>query len=310
MPNHASEADLDTRIRLAAFSFLDEQTKLHGDELEWSLLVKGFTFDTHRVPLVGMQGIFKPALMDLPLSIRTAAPHPTRAAPYHDRFDDLARVRYCYRGTDPQHRDNVGLRKLMQAGKPLIYMAGIAPGRYMVAGPAYIVGDDPASLAFTVQVDNPDVSRETHDATTQGEIALRRQYVTTEIQQRVHQRIFRDRVLQAYQKQCAICRLRHQELLEAAHILPDSDPRGEPVVPNGLSLCNLHHAAYDSHILGVTPELKVEVRLDVLQEKDGPMLTWGLQHFHGAPLFVPRRPELRPNPEFLADRYAIFQRAH
>lgn len=69
-------------------------------------------------------------------------------------------------------------------------------------------------------------------------------------------------------------------------------------------------AAYDRNILGVTPELKVEVRLDVLEEKDGPMLQWGLQHFHGAELFVPKKLELRPNPEFLADRCAIFQQAH
>jgi len=66
----------------------------------------------------------------------------------------------------------------------------------------------------------------------------------------------------------------------------------------------------DRNILGVTPDLKVEVRLDVLQEKDGPMLQWGLQHFHGAGLTVPRQPELRPNPDFLAERCALFQRAH
>ena len=66
--------------------------------------------------------------------------------------------------------------------------------------------------------------------------------------------------------------------------------RGEPVVSNGLALCNLHHAAYDRNILGVTPDLKVEVRR--------------------ADLYVPRRQDLKPNPEFLADRYAIFQQAY
>ena len=198
----------------------------------------------------------------------------------------------------------------MQLEKPLIYIAGIAPSRYLVAGPAFIIGDDPEHGIFTVQVDDRSILRKPHDATTAGEIALRRHYVTTQVQQRLHQRSFRERVLRAYQEQCAVCRLRHQELLEAAHILPDSDPRGEPVVSNGLALCNLHHAAYDSNILGVTPGLKVEVRLDVLQERDGPMLEWGLQHFHGAELYVPHRQDLRPNPEFLADRYALFQQAH
>jgi putative restriction endonuclease len=44
-------------------------------------------------------------------------------------------------------------------------------------------------------------------------------------------------VLQAYETRCALCQLRHGELLDAAHILPDTHPSGRPVVPNGLSLC-------------------------------------------------------------------------
>jgi putative restriction endonuclease len=75
-------------------------------------------------------------------------------------------------------------------------------------------------------------------------------------------------VLRAYQQCCAICRLRHDELLEAAHILPDGHPLGEPVIPNGLALCKLHHAAFDAYIIGVTPDLEATVRLDVLQEID------------------------------------------
>ena len=54
--------------------------------------------------------------------------------------------------------------------------------------------------------------------------------------------------------------LRHHELLEAAHIVADSDPEGEPVVSNGLALCKLHHAAFDANILGVHPDYRVEVR--------------------------------------------------
>jgi len=81
---------------------------------------------------------------------------------------------------------------------------------------------------------------------------------------------FRQRVLRAYQQCCAICRLRHDELLEAAHILPDGHPLGEPVIPNGLALCKLHHAAFDLYLIGVTPDLEVTVRLDVLEEIDGP----------------------------------------
>jgi hypothetical protein len=70
----------------------------------------------------------------------------------------------------------------------------------------------------------------------------RRQYVTQVTQRRLHQEGFRLRVLKAYRDCCAVCQLQHQQLLDAAHILPDGHPKGEPVVPNGLALCKLHHA--------------------------------------------------------------------
>jgi putative restriction endonuclease len=76
-------------------------------------------------------------------------------------------------------------------------------------------------------------------------------------------------VLAAYREHCAICRLRHKELLEAAHIVADRDPEGEPHVSNGLALCKLHHAAFDRHIIGVRPDYVVEVRLDILEEVIG-----------------------------------------
>ena len=47
----------------------------------------------------------------------------------------------------------------------------------------------------------------------------RRRYLTTTVRVRLHQRSFRERVLDAYQEQCACCRLKHLELLDAAHIV-------------------------------------------------------------------------------------------
>ena len=137
----------------------------------------------------------------------------------------------------------------------------------------------------------------------------RRRYITTLVQRRLHQQAFRERVLLAYRVACSICRLRHRELLDAAHILPDRHPRGEPLVSNGLALCTLHHAAFDRQVLGVRPDLIIEVREDVLREADGPMLLHGLQGFQGARLGVPRRDDQQPNREFLAERYDLFRQA-
>jgi putative restriction endonuclease len=90
----------------------------------------------------------------------------------------------------------------------------------------------------------------------------------------------------AYQRRCAICSLRHADLLDAAHIIEDGRPGGDPVVPNGLALCKIHHAAYDRSILGISPDLVVHIDGDVLVEVDGPMLLHGLQEFHGEKLRV------------------------
>jgi putative restriction endonuclease len=138
-------------------------------------------------------------------------------------------------------------------------------------------GDNPGSLSFTVAVDSHELAIGiiADGASLAGE--GRRQYVTQLTQRRLHQEGFRLRVLKAYRDCCAVCHLRHQELLDAAHILPDGHPKGEPIVPNGLALCKLHHAAFDRHFLGIRPDLVIEVRRDIMVEADGPMLRHGLQ---------------------------------
>jgi putative restriction endonuclease len=298
-------SDLDARVRMAAFAFLEKEQTLRGETFSRDLLATGFTFDGQRVPLLGPQGIFKPALLDMPLSITTVPPVEGKARPYEDEFEPGGLLRYRYRGTDPSHRDNVGLRQAMQQKTPLVYFHGIVPGRYMASWPVFIVGDEPAALTFTVAVDDTQLAQA--PAVETAEADIRRRYVTRLVRQRLHQQAFRERVLRAYREHCSICRLRHLELLEAAHIVADADPEGEPQVSNGLALCKLHHAAFDCHIIGVRPDYVVEVRMDILNEIDGPMLKHGLQGFHGAALLVPSRDAARPNRELLDRRYAAFR---
>lgn len=197
------------------------------------------------MPLLAPQGIFKPAILNFPLSITTTPPSARKPRPYADEFVPNGLLRYKYRGTDPAHRDNVGLREAVQRQLPLVYFHGIVEGRYMASWPVFIVGDDPPSLTFTVAVDERQL---VNAAPSNGpaEAELRRRYVTRLVRQRLHQQAFRERVLEAYREHCAICRLRHHELLEAAHIVADTDPEGEPLVSNGLALCKLHHAAFDA----------------------------------------------------------------
>ena len=136
-----------------------------------------------------------------------------------------------------------------------------------------------------------------------------RRYAERVVKQRVHQPEFRGKVLLAYENRCAVCRLRHPELLDAAHILPDSHPLGKPVVTNGLSLCKIHHGAYDSNFLGIDPDYQVHINAELLLEKDGPMLKHGLQEMHGLALQLPKVRAKRPSRDNLAERFDLFSRA-
>jgi putative restriction endonuclease len=127
--------------------------------------------------------------------------------------------------------------------------------------------------------------------------------------QRLHQPVFREQVLSAYRSKCAVCRLRHPELLDAAHIVGDAQLGGDPVVPNGLALCKIHHAAFDRNFLGITPGLKVQINSNLLQEVDGPMLKHGLQEMHGSTIVVPRNSAAHPDPGRLEIRYEQFKAA-
>jgi len=126
---------------------------------------------------------------------------------------------------------------------------------------------------------------------------------------RLHQHVFREQVLQAYSSSRAVCRLRHVELLDAAHIIGDSEEGGDPVVPNGIALCKIHHAAFDRNFLGITPKHEVRINQKLLDEVDGPMLRHGLQEMHGTTITVPRNRASKPDPDRLELRYATFLRA-
>lgn len=306
MPRHLD----DQKVRTAAFDWLKAQLDVRGDVLARDLLLEGFVLDGERVPLMSRQGIFKPrVLAEIPLSITT-----TPKGPYQDTAGKDGLILYSYRGTNPDHPENRGLQKAMVDRVPLVYFYGLVPSKYMAIWPVYIVGDDPGSLMFKVAVD--DVSqlgkRETMRAdagAAEDEDTGRRVYVTSVVRQRLHQRSFRERVLTAYREQCALCRLRHRELLDAAHIIPDGEPDGDPIVPNGLALCKLHHAAFDKFFLGIRPDYVIEIRKDVLEEDDGPMLTHGLQGLHGLEIVRPRSMKLAPRVDLLERRYERFRSA-
>jgi putative restriction endonuclease len=80
---------------------------------------------------------------------------------------------------------------------------------------------------------------------------------------------------------------------------------GEPTVRNGLSLCAMHHRAFDQNLVGVSPDYIVHVSSRLLEDEDGPMLDV-LKAFHQVRLHVPNRAADRPDPERLSTRFTQF----
>ena len=176
---------------------------------------------------------------------------------------------------------------------------------YVPVFPVYVVDDDRDHRHFLIALDESlrflaDPQRLSPD---------QRRYAERIVRQRLHQPEFRGRVIRAYATRCAVCSLRHGELLDAAHIVPDGhETLGQAVVRNGLSLCKIHHAAFDQHMLGVTPDYEVRINRDLLDEVDGPMLKHGLQEMHGRRLHLPAARHDWPDPDRLAHHWDAFAR--
>jgi putative restriction endonuclease len=254
------------------------------------------------------QGIWTPSGFGAALSIVTAAVRPNERPPYEDEIGPDNYPRYKWRGSDPQHHDNRMLRRAMEEQKPLIWFVGIVPGVFRPYCPVWLADEEPAQQQFVVALDPTMLDAWDKELVLASPFNPARRYAKVLVDRRLHQRAFRDRVLLAYSSQCALCRLRHVPLLDAAHIKRDSDG-GEPVVTNGLAMCVLHHRAFDADVLAVRPDYKVEVRSDVLAEIDGPTLQYALQGLHGDLITLPRRRIEHPDPILLEERYERFRSA-
>ena len=292
------------------FVYLDRISH-HGIQDVTTDELNAFEFEGNRISLLQhMRGIRVVSGLPAALSIRTTFAARPEDRPYEDAEGPDGYFRYKWRGTDSAAHDNVALRVAMSERRPMAWFVGVASGRFAAIYPVWLVGEEAAQHQFIVAFDEvmrddwPTTERLQHPA----DLALRREYAEATVRRRLHQPVFRQRVLVAYHSQCALCRLRHPELLDAAHIKEDSDG-GEPVVPNGVAMCAIHHRAFDSDVLGIRPDYVVEVRADVLAEQDGPTLLHALQGVHHSKLALPSSPEAWPKPNLLEERFIHFQRA-
>jgi putative restriction endonuclease len=299
----------DARVRLAAVEHLKRISA--GSVLTSDNLRAGFIFEGSRIPLINPQrGIFKPASMQFLLSVRTVYPAAGRRVWYDDqrqvhgqieRGEEL--VDYAFMGTDPEAADNRWLREARDHQIPILYFLGVAPGRYTLIWPTYVANWSAAELKAQLAFGAP----ATTSAAWSLPVAPERRYALRLVRQRLHQATFREAVLTAYDSRCAITGLPEARLLDAAHIVADTDESlGQPLVCNGLPLSKLHHAAFDSNLIGIDPDYRVHVSEMLLRMNDGPMFEQGIKAVAGRTIRMPGRPQDQPDRDRLAQRFERF----
>ncbi len=288
------------RLRLEIFADLELFIEAHGgfasrDELTTFILRSG-----RPMPVIDRnKGIRNPADLDATLSIVSAGDN-GRYNVYDDAIDrDRGLLYYSWAQGPLNAGDNRKLNVAFEQQAPIILFEKPLANVYVPVIGVRII--DVRHEQRQVVIDLDDSGVRTTPTTT-----LDKRYVERLVRQRVHQPVFRARVLKAYNKRCAVCTLKYAELLDAAHILPDTDERGLPVVTNGMAMCTIHHRAYDQNFLGVSPDYVVHANERMLADSDGPMLQYGLQAMNGKPLELPARRGDRPDREYLADRFAQF----
>jgi putative restriction endonuclease len=289
--------DPDLTLRQAAMTRAQELSAAYQDLVPLSAIREGFRFRGERISFGSLyRGIYRARQMRGPaaLSLVTSPPKAGKSRPYDDEMDaDRGVILYHYRAGSVEQADNRAIQAAHELQSPLLYFHGVAPGQYLIACPVFVRENDPGEKVVLLQVGVP-----LADTQPGGPVSTpdARRYALREVRVRLHQQEFRIGVLRAYRERCAICTLRERELVQAAHIVADPSPEGIAAVVNGLALCAIHHLAYDRNLLGIDPDGVVHIAQRLRDEHDGPMLTQGLQGFHGATILKPRRPTDHPDP--------------
>lgn len=283
-------------LRLDVFSWIETRMEEKG-WLGWDELLHDYHFRGMHIALIGQRGIINPSVLDETLCVQTSY-----KSPYLDD-NSAGPVQYKFEAQHgPTAGSNIKLRRALANQVPIVYLQGVATGKYVAWPNVFLTSEDLINEHVTINLD-PAAS-----AFTMGSLdnEIEKQYALVQARRRVHQPKFRAEVLLAYETKCAICRLKHGELLDAAHIVPDSDSRGIASVRNGMALCKIHHTAYDKRLIGISPDYEVRVNEGLLLEVDGPMLKHGIQEMHGTQIHVPKPATQKPDKELLAITFEDF----
>lgn len=308
--NPAMIDDPDVPVRLAAFAALERLVIAKGGRLAWRDIAGGFPFRGDLVHFANRaRGIFKPRQMAAALSVKTTEPRGGRRTWYRDQASvvdaDTGLVSYDL-ARDTASDSNNSLRAAFERRAPLIYFRAVEPAVYEAIWPVWIEKfSTTEGRVFLAAEDSVGANVSSVQALSAGDAESRpRSYYLVESRHRNHQAWFSSRTKSAYGYRCAFSGLPLRDLLVGAHIVPDADD-GPASVANGICMSTLHHTAFDTHLIGVDPDLRIHVAESVFAGRDGPLLE-SLKALADRNLRVPGEVPLQPRREYLEQRFAQF----
>jgi len=299
----------DLALIQAAFNRLKELELMYDDAIPNAAIRAGFEFDNEKTLFENQaQGIFKPRQMKAgALSIKTTMARDGGVNIYNDQVVDDGFYQYSLQSGDPHGGANKQLWQSYELKQPLIYFHAVAPAVYTALWPCFIdsiitdvdepylkllVGQRPASNVEYASVDSQ---------------SIQSRYRVSESKVRLHQASFREAVLDAYNRRCAVTGLQEERLIEAAHIVPDGEIGATQFVNNGIALSKIHHKAYDSKLMGIDPDFTIHMSDQLLSSPKNDFLDQSFLRFNGEKLRLPRRKELAPNRDYLARNFELYK---
>jgi putative restriction endonuclease len=108
---------------------------------------------------------------------------------------------------------------------------------------------------------------------------------------------FSKKVYDAYNNKCAMCGI-GLEIIDAAHIVPHSHEKGTDNIDNGISLCALHHRAYDRSLIYFDEDLNILMNENKIKYLEKVGLDTGMRKFEKMAfdkIQLPKNYSMRPN---------------
>lgn len=298
-------------IRTAAAIAIENLIRQQGDIVPWSSIARGFNTGGEKIFFATQAcGIFKPAQLNdgAALSIKSTRPSRAgRSAKYDDEIIEDGMLHYKFQKTHPDNADNRLLKRAYQLQLPLIYFSGLADAVYQVFYPVFVNQIDTEGMeALMVWRTGEERQDPRSFVVNDPNYSLRQRTAANQL----HLARSRASVLSAYNFRCAFSTLPIGSLLKATPIIYGADKRGVAAVNNAICMSVLHQAAFDAHLIGVTPTGEVELSR-LLNEPRHSMLRGQLSGSmsRNPKIHLPKLRKLWPDRDCLNERFKQFKAA-